>query len=172
MHKHMGIFQYTATDRTAKIIQGSMEAADERAVVTWLQANGYYPIKIGQAGAMVEAKPSLVRVQSRFARGPSAQDVLAGPLRILAGARPEGLPEPTRKSRRRRVLQKLKGILIQEVLPTLVRAALLELQPLVVERSRRDVTVLWAGVQLDTSKLIGACEVCARLASDPAALGS
>lgn len=73
----MGTFQYTATDRTAKIIQGSMEAADERAVVTWLQANGYYPIKIGQAGAMVEAKPSLVRVQSRFARGPSAQDVLA-----------------------------------------------------------------------------------------------
>src|SRR4030067_3333982 len=65
VHKHMGIFQYTATDRTAKIIQGSMEAADERAVVTWLQANGYSPIKIGQAGAMGGARPSLVRGQSR-----------------------------------------------------------------------------------------------------------
>ena len=54
-----------------------MEASDERAVVAWLQANGYYPIKIGQAGAMVEAKPGLVGVQSRFSRGPSAQDVLA-----------------------------------------------------------------------------------------------
>jgi general secretion pathway protein F len=73
----MGTFQYTATDRAAKIIQGSMEASDERAVVAWLQTNGYYPIKIGQAGAMVEAKPSLVGAQSRFARGPSAQDVLA-----------------------------------------------------------------------------------------------
>ncbi|HWR20409.1 MAG TPA: type II secretion system protein GspF, partial [Verrucomicrobiae bacterium] len=73
----MGTFQYTATDRTAKIIHGSMEASDERAVVTWLQANGYYPIKIGQAGATVEAKPGLARVQIRFARGPSAQEVLA-----------------------------------------------------------------------------------------------
>jgi general secretion pathway protein F len=73
----MGTFQYTATDRAAKIIQGSMEASDERAVVAWLQTNGYYPIKIGQAGAMVEAKPGLAGVQSRFARGPSAQDVLA-----------------------------------------------------------------------------------------------
>ncbi len=73
----MGTFQYTATDRAAKIIHGSMEASDERAVVTWLQANGYYPIKIGQAGAAVEAKPGLARVQIRFARGPSAPEVLA-----------------------------------------------------------------------------------------------
>lgn len=73
----MRTFQYTATDRTAKIIQGSMDAADERAVVTWLQANGYYPIKIGQAGAVVEAKPGLARLPIRFAKGPSVQDVLA-----------------------------------------------------------------------------------------------
>src|SRR5574337_1099126 len=73
----MGTFQYTATDRTATIIQGSMEASDERAVVTWLQANGYYPIKIGRAGAVVEVKPGLARLPIRFARGPSAQDVLA-----------------------------------------------------------------------------------------------
>ncbi len=73
----MGTYQYTATDRTAKIVQGSMEAADERAVVTWLQDNGYYPIKIGQPGAEAVARPGLVRLPIRFARGPSAQDVLA-----------------------------------------------------------------------------------------------
>ncbi len=73
----MGTFQYTATDRTAKIIQGSMEAADERAVVAWLRANGYYPIKVGQSGSVTEAAPSVVRLPIAFARGPSAQDVLA-----------------------------------------------------------------------------------------------
>ncbi|MDE2181310.1 MAG: type II secretion system F family protein, partial [candidate division NC10 bacterium] len=73
----MGTFQYTATDRTAKIVQGSMEAADERAVVAWLRANGYYPIKVGQPGSATEVGPSIVRLQTTFARGPSAQDVLA-----------------------------------------------------------------------------------------------
>lgn len=73
----MGTFQYTATDRTAKIVQGSMEAADERAVVAWLRTNGYYPIKVGQSGGVTEAAPSVVRLQIAFARGPSAQDVLA-----------------------------------------------------------------------------------------------
>jgi general secretion pathway protein F len=73
----MGTFQYTATDRAAKIVRGSMEAADERAVVSWLRANGYYPIKIGQPGASPEARPGLVRLPTRFGRGPSTQDVLA-----------------------------------------------------------------------------------------------
>ncbi|MDE2484882.1 MAG: type II secretion system F family protein, partial [candidate division NC10 bacterium] len=73
----MGTFQYTATDRTAKIVQGSMEAADERAVVAWLRANGYYPIKVGQPGGATETGPSFVRLPTTLARGPSAQDVLA-----------------------------------------------------------------------------------------------
>lgn len=73
----MGMFQYTATDRTAKLVQGSIEAADERAVVAWLRANGYYPIKIGQAGAAAETKPGPAQFQIRLTRGPSAQDVLA-----------------------------------------------------------------------------------------------
>lgn len=73
----MGTFQYTATDRTAKLVQGSMEAADERAVVTWLRANGYYPIKIGKAGGAAEARSGLARFPIQLARGPSAQDVLA-----------------------------------------------------------------------------------------------
>ena len=62
----MGTFQYTATDSTAKIIRGSMEAANERAVVTWLRTNGYYPIKIAQPGVVDEAKPGLVRLPARF----------------------------------------------------------------------------------------------------------
>jgi len=73
----MGTFQYTATDSAAKIVRGSMEAADERTVVTWLRANGYYPIKIGQPGAAAEVTPGLVRLPTRFGRGPSTQDVLA-----------------------------------------------------------------------------------------------
>ena len=73
----MSTFQYTATDRAAKIVRGSMEAADERTVVTWLRANGYYPIKIGQPGVAAEATPRLVRLPTRFSRGPSTQDVLA-----------------------------------------------------------------------------------------------
>ncbi len=73
----MSTFQYTATDRTAKIVQGSMEAADERVVVAWLRANGYYPIKVGQPGAAAETRLGLIRVPIRFTRGPSAQDVLA-----------------------------------------------------------------------------------------------
>ena len=63
--------------RTAKIIRGSMEAADERAVVGWLRDNGYYPVKIGQYGGEAAERPGLVHLPTRFARGPSAQDVLA-----------------------------------------------------------------------------------------------
>jgi general secretion pathway protein F len=73
----MGTFQYTATDSTAKIVRGSMEAANERAVVTWLRDNGYYPVKIGQFAVEAAERPGLVRLPTRFARGPSAQDVLA-----------------------------------------------------------------------------------------------
>jgi len=73
----MGTFQYTATDRTAKIVHGSMDAADERAVVAWLRANGYYPIKVGQSGGATQAGPSIAGLSTAFARGPSTQDVLA-----------------------------------------------------------------------------------------------
>ncbi len=72
----MATFQYTATDTAAKIIRGSMEAADERAVVAWLRANGYYPIRVGQPVAVAEAPRGLIRLPTRFSRAPSAQDVL------------------------------------------------------------------------------------------------
>jgi type II secretion system protein F len=73
----MGTFQYTATDSAAKIVRGSMEASDERAVVTWLRANGYYPIKVGQPGVVTEARPALFGNTTRLGRAPSTQDVLA-----------------------------------------------------------------------------------------------
>jgi general secretion pathway protein F len=73
----MGTFQYTATDIAAKIVRGSMEASDQRAVVTWLRANGYYPIKVGQPGVVTEARPGLVGFPTRLGRAPSTQDVLA-----------------------------------------------------------------------------------------------
>ena len=73
----MGTFQYTATDSAAKIVRGSMEASDERAVVAWLRVNGYYPIKVGQAGVVTEARPGLAGLSTRFSRAPSTQDVLA-----------------------------------------------------------------------------------------------
>jgi type II secretion system protein F len=72
----MGAFQYTATDRAAKVIRGSMDAPDERAVAAWLRANGYYPIRIGHPEAVAEPRPGLVRLPARWARGPSSQDVL------------------------------------------------------------------------------------------------
>jgi general secretion pathway protein F len=73
----MGTFQYIATDIAAKVVRGSMEASDERAVVTWLRTNGYYPIKVGQPGVVTEARSGLVRLPSRLSRAPSTQDVLA-----------------------------------------------------------------------------------------------
>lgn len=54
-----------------------MEAADERAVVAWLRANGYYPIKIGRPGLTTETGSSVVRLPTMFAGGPSTQDILA-----------------------------------------------------------------------------------------------
>ncbi len=73
----MATFQYTASDSTARIIRGSLEATDERAVVAWLRANGYYPIKVRHPAAPAETRPGLLRFPSRFSRGPSAQHVLA-----------------------------------------------------------------------------------------------
>ena len=73
----MGTFQYTASDTAAKIVRGSMEASDERAVVTWLRANGYYPIKVGQPGVVTEARPGLAGLPTRLGRAASTQDVLA-----------------------------------------------------------------------------------------------
>lgn len=44
----MAQYGYSATDSTGKLIQGSMEAADEKSLADKLQEMGYYPIKICQ----------------------------------------------------------------------------------------------------------------------------
>ena len=43
---HMPQFQYQATTPQGKIIEGVMEAGEERAVVTWLHEQGYLPLNV------------------------------------------------------------------------------------------------------------------------------
>jgi general secretion pathway protein F len=47
----MAQFQYRATDFQGKIVEGSMEAGEERSVVQRLRERGLIPIKIGAGGA-------------------------------------------------------------------------------------------------------------------------
>jgi general secretion pathway protein F len=46
----MAQFQYRATDYTGKIVEGSMEAGEERSVVARLQERGLIPLRIGAGG--------------------------------------------------------------------------------------------------------------------------
>lgn len=52
----MAQFQYRATDYQGKIVEGAMEAGEERSVVLRLQERGLIPLKIGAGGAV--AAPS------------------------------------------------------------------------------------------------------------------
>ena len=51
----MAQYQYRATDYQGKIVEGAMEAAEERAVVLRLQERGLIPIRVGAGGATVAA---------------------------------------------------------------------------------------------------------------------
>ncbi len=70
----MGTFHYRATDSQAKVIQGTLEASDENAVIEQLRADGYYPIRVhpedGEAGS-----PSL-QGWLGLMKKPTRQDVL------------------------------------------------------------------------------------------------
>ncbi|MFQ5945262.1 MAG: type II secretion system F family protein [Anaerolineae bacterium] len=70
----MGTFRYIATDVTARTIEGSIEAADERTVVGELRRGGYYPIRIEQHDPQ-ESNSVLGRVRV-FGRWPTRNDVL------------------------------------------------------------------------------------------------
>jgi len=63
----MAQFQYRATDYTGKIVEGSMEAGEERSVVTRLQERGLIPLRIGAgAGVAVPARvPIALPVRGR-----------------------------------------------------------------------------------------------------------
>src|SRR5262249_45988355 len=49
----MAQYQYRATDYQGKIVEGAMEAGEERAVVLRLQERGLIPLRIGAGGATV-----------------------------------------------------------------------------------------------------------------------
>lgn len=68
----MALFTYNATDSTGRLIKGSLEAADEKALVCALQGMGYLPINIGKA-----SKGERVNLFSfkRFTKGISGSDV-------------------------------------------------------------------------------------------------
>lgn len=70
----MGMFYYTAVDGSAQIVQGSLEAQDEKAVIGWLRESGYYPIRIERREAALA--PSFQSRLGRLARRPSRRDVL------------------------------------------------------------------------------------------------
>lgn len=70
----MGSFRYVAADAGARLIEGSLEAADERAVLEQLRARGYYPIRLE-----AQAPPAALAGSWRrlgLARPPSRQDIL------------------------------------------------------------------------------------------------
>lgn len=48
----MAQYQYRATDYQGKIVEGSMEAGEERSVVARLQERGLIPLRIGSGGAV------------------------------------------------------------------------------------------------------------------------
>ena len=67
-------FRYVASDASARMVAGGLDAADERAVVRQLRSSGYYPIRIEPADAPA-ATSALGRLTS-LARRPTRQDVL------------------------------------------------------------------------------------------------
>jgi len=46
----MSVYSYKATDISGKVIKGTLEAENEKGIVTKLQEMGYIPIRIHMAG--------------------------------------------------------------------------------------------------------------------------
>src|SRR5689334_24141887 len=64
----MAQFQYRATDFQGKIVEGSMEAGEERSVVQRLREKGLIPIRIG-AGAAASPRASKAITLPSFGAG-------------------------------------------------------------------------------------------------------
>src|SRR5262249_44212082 len=60
----MAQFQYRATDYAGKIVEGSMEAGEERSVVARLQERGLIPLKIGAGGAVATPARAPIAIPS------------------------------------------------------------------------------------------------------------
>jgi len=70
----MGTFRYKATDGAGKILEGRLEATDERTVLEELRAGGRYVIRVEPADA--EAGDAGISAFLRLMRRPTRQDVL------------------------------------------------------------------------------------------------
>lgn len=68
-------FQYRATDFQGKVVEGSMEAGEERAVVLRLQERGLIPLLIG-AGSVSGSAARTVGLSSFGRKGVSTKDLL------------------------------------------------------------------------------------------------
>jgi type II secretion system protein F len=66
----MGTYEYKAVDGSKRLIQGSLEATDERMVVGWLRERGQYPIRIARADAPADAsgRTGRMRLEGRPSR--------------------------------------------------------------------------------------------------------
>lgn len=100
-------FSYKATDNSGKIVSGSLEARDEKDVVTRLQNMGYIPMRIGPVGmGTTWFSTILTKNAFSFLTGVSTKDVVifTQDLSALLGA---GLPVD-------RALQILIGVVEKE----------------------------------------------------------
>jgi len=84
----MPLFNYRATDVAGKIVQGTLEAREERLVVQHLQQGGLIPIRIAREDAAPGRPPGLLSVRGR--RIPPGDVVLF--TRELAALLQAGLP--------------------------------------------------------------------------------
>jgi len=60
----MAQYQYRATDYQGKIVEGAMEAGEERSVILRLQERGLIPIRIGAGGAVAAPTRSAIALPS------------------------------------------------------------------------------------------------------------
>jgi type II secretion system protein F len=72
----MGQYQYRATDYQGKIVEGAMEAGEERAVVLRLQERGLIPLRIGAGGTTVAPTRAAIALPSLGGKRVKNKDVL------------------------------------------------------------------------------------------------
>ncbi len=70
----MGTFRYKAADNTARVINGTLEASDERAVIEQLKESGYYAIRVDAEDC--EGSSAGLEDLLGFVKKPTRQDVL------------------------------------------------------------------------------------------------
>ncbi|MEW5803543.1 MAG: type II secretion system inner membrane protein GspF [bacterium] len=69
----MAVFTYKATDRLGKLVTGSIEAKDKKAVITRLQESNFFPIKVEEKG---KSSPTERKLSFSFSQRIKKKDVL------------------------------------------------------------------------------------------------